>query len=115
MLANEADLLALAERAGFSRFVPGELSFPDQIRHFAEASHVIAAHGAGLAGIAFCHRDAAVCELRPQRSAAPVYRHLAAVRRLRYGSLTGEAADDEWWLEPQAFEAVLDDPRFSSG
>jgi len=106
--ADVAELAAQAERIGFERVVPAERSFPDQIRLFAGASHVIAAHGAELANLAFCRPGTAVCELRPERGTPRIYRHLAAVRGLPYGSLTRDA---DGRLDPRAFAALLNDPR----
>jgi len=48
VLVNEAELAALAGRAGFTRVVLGDKPVGEQVRLFAEASHIIAPHGAGL-------------------------------------------------------------------
>jgi capsular polysaccharide biosynthesis protein len=110
---NQPALAERARHAGFARMVPGELPFWEQVRLFAEASHVIGAHGADLANTVFCRPGTAVCELRPSGAAAWHYRHLAAVRQLRYGCLAGaESSGGVWYIDPYAFDALLQDPSF---
>ncbi len=119
---NAAELLARAKRAGFMCVVMAKLSFWDQVRLFAEASHVIGAHGADLASMAFCRPGTTVCELRP--AGAPwTWRHLAAMRGLVYGCLEGagaappdaERGDATWRIDPDAFDALLRDWGLGGG
>jgi capsular polysaccharide biosynthesis protein len=120
VLANEAELADLAGRAGFETVVLGQLSVPEQIRRFAEATHVMAPHGAGLTNLAFCRPGATVCELQMNAYVHWAFRGLAALRRLRYGCLIGETVGtpqpyvhaNRWRLDPAAVAAVLADPRF---
>src|SRR5262249_30518500 len=102
--------------------VPSGLPFWQQVRLFAEASHVIGAHGSDLANLIFCRPGTAVCELRPDSRTAWSYRHLAAMRGLRYGCIEGvpaapnkgENSTAAWRIERDACEAALEDPRFAS-
>jgi capsular polysaccharide biosynthesis protein len=97
----------LAERAGFARANTSELPVWHQVQLFADASQVIGINGAGLANLVFCRPGTAVLEVRPDGGAPWTWRHLAAMRGLRYGCLEGPAID------PAAFDAVLNDPRFA--
>ncbi len=103
-LGTEGPMADSAERAGFERAAPEALPYTEQIRLFASASHVIGAHGPMLANIAFCRPGTTVCELRPDAAAPFGYRHLAALRGLRYGCVGGDVA--------QGLEALLGDPAF---
>jgi capsular polysaccharide biosynthesis protein len=123
VLVNEVELAAQAASAGFETVVLSELSVAEQVRRFAEASHVIAPHGAGLANLLFCRPGAAVCELHMDLHLHWAFRRLAALRGLRYGCLVGAhdqprqqpLRDTTWRLDPAALAAVLADPRFVGG
>jgi capsular polysaccharide biosynthesis protein len=122
VLVNESEVIARAARAGFTPVVLSSLSVPEQVRLFAEASHILAPHGAGLTNLGFCRPGTAVCELHMDTYLHWAFRRLAALRGLRYGCLVGEtvergawAHDNRWRIDPDAVDAVLRDPRFSGG
>jgi len=98
-IGADDEAAALAARYGFERVAAERLPFAEQIRLFVAASHVVAESGPALANLVFCRLGATVCELRPEGAA---YRHLAALRGLRYGSAADRAA----------LQAVLGDQRF---
>ena len=50
---NEAELVDTLEEYGFKRFVPGEHSFEEQVRRFANAEVILGPHGAGLTNLIF--------------------------------------------------------------
>jgi tetratricopeptide (TPR) repeat protein len=107
-LANEDELAAQAERAGFTTVASAALPFAEQLRLFASAAQVVAAHGPALANLAFCRPGTVVCELRPAPDASRVWRHLAALRGLRYGRATGRPEPDgRWRLDPARFGELL--------
>jgi LPS sulfotransferase NodH/capsular polysaccharide biosynthesis protein len=120
VLLNEAEIAERAERAGFRRVVLSEMPVADQVRLFAEASHILAPHGAGLTNIAFCQPGAALCELHMDRYLHWAFRRLAALRGMRYGCVVGRAVGEPaatphantWRVDPDAVAAVLRDPRF---
>jgi capsular polysaccharide biosynthesis protein len=62
-IANEREVRELLQDHGFSTMACSELSIPEQIRHFARATHVVGAHGAGLANVMFCRPGARVLEI----------------------------------------------------
>lgn len=119
VLVNEAEVMARAERAGFTPVVLSGMSVLEQVRLFAEASHIVAPHGAGLTNLGFCRPGTAVCELHMDRYLNWAFRRLAARRGLRYGCLVGETVaegawvhSNTWRIDPNVVEAVLRDPRF---
>ncbi len=121
-LANETEVMARAERDGFTPVVLSRLSIAEQVRLFAEASHILAPHGAGLINIGFCHPGAKLCELQMDGYLHWAFRRLAALRGMHYGCLVGErigpagpsAHTATWRIDPDAIDAVLRDPAFVS-
>lgn len=120
VLANEAEVMARAERAGFTPVELSRLSVAEQVRLFVEASHILAPHGAGLVNIGFCRPGAKLCELHMDGYVNWVFRRLAALRRLDYGCLVGERLGapagsphaSTWRIDPDSLDAVLRDPGF---
>ncbi len=53
-MANEDAICSIASRYGFEIVEASGLTIIDQIQLFAQASHVVSPHGAGLANILFC-------------------------------------------------------------
>lgn len=51
---NQAELLTIAERYGFTPVAPETLSLPDQARLLLDAEYLIGASGAAWAGLLFC-------------------------------------------------------------
>jgi len=123
MLVNEAEIAARAAAAGFLPVLLGAMSVVDQIRTFAEATHVVGAHGAGLTNLMFCQPGTAVCELHMDRYVQWSFRRLAMLRGLRYGAVLGATVGPRpdwvhaqaWRLDPAVLDAVLADPRFIAG
>jgi capsular polysaccharide biosynthesis protein len=62
-LTNEPDLTRLLERYGFVRYLPGELSFQEQIDLAYGAQAYVGVHGAAMANIAFCPAAAKIFEI----------------------------------------------------
>jgi hypothetical protein len=90
MVENEAEVLALLEPRGFTRVDPGELSVAEQIRTFAEADVIVAAHGAALANLVFSSPGSALVELFPSMSFVADYWKMASgVTGLEYHYLSG--------------------------
>jgi hypothetical protein len=120
VLTNEAEVIEHASRAGFTAVLLGNLSVHDQVRLFAEASHILAPHGAGLTNIGFCQPGSVLCELQMDSYVHWAFRVLAALRGIRYGCLIGEtvgernawAHNNAWRLDIGALDAVLNDSRF---
>jgi len=63
-IVNEAEVIALLEKEGFSIVLCEELSFEEQVSIFSNAAILIAVHGAGLTNMAFMSEGSSVLELR---------------------------------------------------
>jgi capsular polysaccharide biosynthesis protein len=122
-LVNEAEVFARASAEGFQRVVLDGMAVAEQARLFAEATHIIAPHGAGLTNLMFCRPGAALCELHMDCYVHWAFRGLAALRGVRYGCLIGDhipprrewAHHNSWRLDPARLDALLADPRFIAG
>ena len=67
-LANEEDFLGLLNEHEFHKVFLEQMSIREQVELFLSASHVIAAHGAGLTNVIFAPADVKILEIRPLRS-----------------------------------------------
>lgn len=73
-LLNEPELIVLLERFGFRRYVPGSLTFQQQIDLCYGAKALVAVHGAGMANIVFCSDAANIFEIyTPQHQVTSMY------------------------------------------
>lgn len=91
-VTNEAELLAVLVPAGFEVVVPGSLTVAEQAALFAQASHVVGAHGAGMTNIAFCPPGTRVLELFHRRYGTYAFAVLAQAARLDYRPLLADDA-----------------------
>ena len=64
-LSNEEEFLPLLKKHNFRKFYLEELNILDQVQLFRTASHVIAAHGAGLTNVLFAPAEIIILEIRP--------------------------------------------------
>ena len=67
-LVNEQEFLGLLKKHKFCKVYLEKMSVREQIELFRSASHVIAAHGAGLTNILFAPADVKILEIRPIRT-----------------------------------------------
>jgi len=115
VLVNEREIQAVAESVGCTSVVLSELTFQEQVRLFAEASLIVAPHGAGLTNIGFCRPGTTLCELHMDSYVHWSFRRLAALRGLHYGCLVGEtwakpapaSPGQAWRLDPGRLRDVL--------
>jgi hypothetical protein len=122
LLINQAQVRARASAAGFTPVLLSELSVHNQVRLFAEASHILAPHGSGLTNIGFCQPGSVLCELQMDSYVHWSFRLLAALRGVRYGCIVGETVGEKepwvhsnvWRLDMAALDAVLADPKFAA-
>lgn len=117
-LANADAVEAAAAEFGYEIVMTSGLSVAEQIRLFAEASHLISPHGAGLANMLFCRPSTRLLELHYDRCINWSLRRLAAVIPMSYGCLVGrqepgrpEQTEDEgknnpWTIEIGEFRAA---------
>ena len=64
-LTNENQFLPLLKKHKFRKVYLEKLSILEQVELFRSASHIIAAHGAGLTNVLFAPADVKILEVRP--------------------------------------------------
>ena len=67
-LSNEYEFLPLLKKHKFRKVYLEQFSIREQVELFRKASHVIAAHGAGLTNVLFAPADVRILEIRPELS-----------------------------------------------
>ena len=67
-LSNEDEFMPLLRKHNFRRVHLEQMTIMQQVKLFSTASHVIAAHGAGLTNVLFAPADAKILEIRPELS-----------------------------------------------
>jgi len=77
-ILNEAEIEARLRKLGFECLCLGEMPVLDQLRAFAEARIVVAAHGASLTNIAFSSAGSSMVEIFPEDFYFECYQELAA-------------------------------------
>jgi capsular polysaccharide biosynthesis protein len=83
-LVNEEELFSELRKLGFSRIVPGEMSVPEQITAFANASVIVGPHGAGLTNLIFAPPGSTIVEICSKRIAhMPEFRFIAEQMKQR--------------------------------
>jgi capsular polysaccharide biosynthesis protein len=63
LLSNEAELTRLLEDYGFRRYVPGSMTFEQQVAVCAGARALVAVHGAAMTNMVFCPPGAKIVEI----------------------------------------------------
>jgi len=91
-IVNETEIAAALEEAGFETIEAESLSFADQVQTFADASVVVAPHGAGLANIIFAPERCRVLEIFDPLHVNVMYYALADTLGQRYGYVVGDPA-----------------------
>jgi hypothetical protein len=64
-VSNEDRLMPILEERGFTRVTLGGMPMARQVQHFRQAEAIVAAHGAGLAHLAWCKPGAKAIEFFP--------------------------------------------------
>jgi len=67
-LSNEDEFFPLLRKHNFRKVHLEKMTIMEQVELFRTASHVIAAHGAGLTNVLFAPVDARILEIRPELS-----------------------------------------------
>lgn len=86
-LVNEKELENALVRIGFEIIIPGELTYAQQVKTFANSSVIVGAHGAGLTNIVFCYPRTLIIELLPEYylfDKKNAYRNHAQIGGLEY-------------------------------
>ncbi len=115
---NELELIGLLEEFGFACVFLEQLPIREQIRLFANAEVVVAAHGSGLANLVFCHEGAQVVEILSPNYVNVMYWALSNQIGLRYAYLCGDARNnssgertrrvhEDIWVDPSKLRHLL--------
>ncbi|MGZ8256381.1 MAG: glycosyltransferase family 61 protein [Gallionella sp.] len=72
-MRNEAEVIRVVKKHGFSIVFPGEMSFLDQVSMFADADIIVGPTGAGMANIVFSPSKCIVLVLAPSTRNANYY------------------------------------------
>lgn len=106
-LLNEEDILAMLESAGYEVVHPERLSVGEQASLFAEASHVVGVHGAGLTNMVFMAPGTRVFEIVAPYRRPAFYEHLARLLGVGHRHLEAEVVEVKR-------RPPFDDPRFGN-
>jgi capsular polysaccharide biosynthesis protein len=95
-IVNEEEIMPVLTEYGFERMYCEDLSFRDQVRLFAETSHLIGAHGAGLNNDVLCQSGAVVIELLNPVRWNYCIRGVANTMGHTHWFLSGKNASPDW-------------------
>jgi hypothetical protein len=111
-LANDESLLPLIEKHGFERVFAEDLSYREQAQMFAETSHLVALHGAGLTNIIFgAFPQLRILELNSPEFTNPCFFWLGNLLGCSYYDMVyGTGLDVKWnyAVDAQELEGALD-------
>jgi capsular polysaccharide biosynthesis protein len=104
-LVNERELEMRLNTLGFVSVQPEHLPVAEQARLFGSAKYIVAAHGAGLANLAFAPANSTLVELFHPDVIRPTYKNLAIACGLRHTGVVGHRVNvpDERDAEKTAF------------
>jgi capsular polysaccharide biosynthesis protein len=110
-LSNEAALRPLLEKHGFEIVAPGQRSFGDQVRLFAEAAVVMGPHGAAFTDDLFSPPGTKVIEIFPANKVKSCYFLLSKRLDQPYFPVIGGPGDKQEWFscDPALVKAALEE------
>jgi capsular polysaccharide biosynthesis protein len=111
-LANEADLIAIAEAQGYETVRPETLDLAGQARLFRSAACVVGVKGAALTNLMFCPAGASALLLSPGDFADPFFWDVAGQAGVAYAELFGALTERTRAIGHNAF--VIDPARFAA-
>ena len=83
-IINYKETIKFLEKNGFKSYKLENLSFKEQISLFQNSKTILSAHGAGLANLTFCSKNANVIEIRPENHPNEVYKTISKINNLNY-------------------------------
>ena len=107
-IENEDALFAMLESFGFEFVADVPRSVTAQIELFAEASHIVAPHGAALSNLIWCSRDTRILELASAVYSPDYFGVLAAECDVNYKRLVFGAGVHSWTSTAVDFTADPD-------
>lgn len=93
LLLNEAELMKTLGPLGFEIVALGELQLDQQIQAFADATHIIGPHGAGMSLIVFCGEGTEFAEVFHPQYSSEQFALQAPNRCVHYSSIIGQGSD----------------------
>ena len=108
-IRNEADVVTSLAKYGFTSIALSELGYDEQVALFANATHVVGMHGAGLTNMVFCQPHAHVLEICHPVSGTAAYAVVGSVLESSYCAFIGRDAesDEAIYNDPEAAQAGL--------
>ncbi len=94
-IENKSQIDAVWEKHGLREVFLEDLSVPEQIVLFRDASLVCGMHGAGLANLVYCSPGTPVVEILPRDWAWPFYHSVSRQVNLNYHYLIGDSVHRE--------------------
>ena len=89
-IMNEAEVVEILCKFGFTYITPESMSLENQIATFAHAKIIVAPHGSGLTNIVFCNPGTKVIELFSPHYLRYYYWHISRLLGLEHYYLMGE-------------------------
>ena len=89
-IMNEAEVVEILGKLGFTYVTPESMSLENQIATFARAKIIVAPHGSGLTNIVFCNPGTKVIELFSPHYLRYYYWHITRLLGLEHYYLIGE-------------------------
>jgi capsular polysaccharide biosynthesis protein len=111
-LANEGDMDPVLKEFGFETIAIERMPIRDQMQLFAEASHLLSVHGAGLSNMVFMPESSTVTEIVSPSRLWPTFRMLAARHDRRYHAVIGTSvASADTLIRGEGNEDFCCDPQ----
>lgn len=110
-VVNEAEFFPALERHGYKKVSLSGLSLEEQVYLFANASHIIGIHGAGLANLVYCECNTKVLELFPDDFGLVSIRALAQSVGCEYATYVSPSVRRE---NRELDDLMIDVPGFMS-
>jgi len=98
-LINEADVISLLKKNGYTIINPQQYTINEQIELFADAQKIVAPMGSSLANLVFCKAGTEVVEIAPlfknknETIVAERYKNLCKICSLNYRKIIAETVD----------------------
>ncbi|TVY11835.1 glycosyltransferase family 61 protein [Paenibacillus cremeus] len=107
-VSNEDEIMQILARFGFQHVVMDSMPVTEQAKLFASADAIVAAHGAALCNLVFCHPGTKVIELFSHMYVSPLYWIFSQYMDLSYYYLFGaDSGNLNVWINPALLADTL--------
>jgi hypothetical protein len=93
-MLNEEEIVSILRKHGFELVQLEDLSFPQQVKLFADAEIVAGPEGAGMSNLIFAPREIRVLEMHPPRYVNPLFYSIANALEMNYYYLVGQTPSE---------------------